>query len=500
MLSFNKYILYPSAMNKSPLLIILFLVSVFFAADLSAQDRLLGQIDFPNSGAQDAQADFTEGVLYLHNFEYEDAARAFRRAQEKDPGFALAYYGEAKTHNHPIWMQQNRTAAMKVLTQLGATIKERQAKAPTQREKDYLYSLEILYGNTPESKDKSKQERDFLYRDYMKQLHEKYPADDEITTFYGLSILGTAHQGRDYAIYMRAAAELFDVWNKNQKHPGAAHYLIHSFDDPAHAPLGLPMAKSYADIAPSAAHAQHMTSHIFLALGMWDDVINANIIARDVQVARQNELKERTTVCGHYTWWLLYGYLQEGAINDAENVLTKCHARVKDGATSSENWHFAIMKAHHITDTQNWKDINQWDTAFSPQINGARNYFFAKGYAAVKSGNIEEARSNLSKLSQTPKEVERDIQIKQLEGLILMEEGHIEEGFKVINEAIHRESELPIDFGPPTIVKPSYELLGDVLLETGKYEEAVDAYQKQLERTPKRRRTMEGIKKAANTQ
>src|SRR6056297_2841853 len=317
------------------------LILLFFSTHVEAQDNLLGKIEFPNSGAESAQADFIEGVKFLHNFEYADAARAFRRAQEEDPEFAMAYWGEAMTHNHPIWMQQDRDAAMEILSKLGDTVDERQAIAGTQREKDYLMTLETLYGNTPESDGKTKEERDLLYSSAMEELHETYPDDHEATAFYGLSILGTAHEGRDYGIYMRAAAELFDVWNENNEHPGAAHYLIHSFDDPVHAPLGLPMAKAYSEIAPSAAHAQHMTSHIFLALGMWEDVIDANIVARNVQTKRQKELDEATTVCGHYPWWLEYGYLQEGDIESAEQVLNSCRERILDDPSNSELWHFA---------------------------------------------------------------------------------------------------------------------------------------------------------------
>ncbi|MGN8225206.1 hypothetical protein [Gracilimonas sp. BCB1] len=272
---------------KSHFSLFLLIPLLFISFEAKAQNKLLGKINFPNSGAEVAQADFVEGVKFLHNFEYEDAARAFRRAQEKDQNFVMAYYGEAKSHNHPIWMQQDRVAAMAILSKLGETVEERQKKASTQKEKDLLMSLEVLYGNTEEAKSLSKEERDDLYMEFMGELHEKYPGDHEITAFYGLSILGTAHEGRDFAIYMEAAAELFEVWNANEEHPGAAHYLIHSFDDPIHAPLGLPMAKAYSEIAPAAAHAQHMTSHIFLALGMWDETIDANIVARDVQQTRQ---------------------------------------------------------------------------------------------------------------------------------------------------------------------------------------------------------------------
>lgn len=480
-------------LTASFLLLFFALISI---PELHAQKNLLGKVDFPNSGAQEAQADFIEGVLFLHNFEYEDAARAFRRAQEQDPDFAMAYWGEAMTHNHTIWMEQDREAAMEILNRLEETVEERQASAPTQREKDYLVTLEVLYGNTPNTENLGKEERDDAYRQAMKELHEKYPEDHEATAFYGLSILGTAHEGRDFAIYMKAAAELFDVWNENPKHPGAAHYLIHSFDDPIHAPLGLPMAKVYSEIAPSAAHAQHMTSHIFLALGMWEDVVDANIVARDVQTTRQKELGEQTTVCGHYPWWLHYGYLQEGEVEKATQVLSRCYERIQGDPTGGEKWHFAVMRGHQIVDTENWSAADNWTSEYQPNNRAGVNYFFTSALAAVKMDNIEKARQSLDKLMDTPESEERNIQLDQIKSLLLIEEGNEEQGLALLKEAVRAESDLPIDFGPPTIVKPSYELLGDVLLDLGRYSEAVEAYEKQLERTPDRRRSLLGKEQA----
>ena len=466
----------------------MFLISV----DSFAQDKLLGKINFPNSGAEEAQVDFIEGMKFLHNFEYDDAARAFQRAQKKDPDFVMAYYGEAKSHNHPIWMQQDRVAAMAILSKLGETVEERQKKASTQREKDLLMSLEVLYGNTEDSKDLSKEERDDLYMEYMNRLHEKYPDDHEITAFYGLSILGTAHEGRDFAIYMEAAAELFDVWNANNEHPGAAHYLIHSFDDPIHAPLGLPMAKAYSEIAPAAAHAQHMTSHIFLALGMWRETIEANIVARDVQQNRQKELSEQTTVCGHYPWWLQYGYLQTGEEEKAREVLQTCYDRIKKEPTGGEKWHFSVMRGHYIVDSEVWTAAEEWKAEYATGNRAGQNYFFTSALAAIKMGELEKARESLDKLMEVPESPDRNIQMNQIKSLLLLEEGNEDEGLQLLKETAVAESELPIDFGPPTIVKPSYELLGDVLFKMEKYEEAVDAYEKQLERTPKRRRSWLG--------
>ncbi len=464
---------------------------------LLAQSKLLGKIDLPNSGAKAAQADFIKGVLYLHNFEYEDAARSFRNAQKIDPDFALAYWGEAKTHNHAIWMRQDRNAAIGVLKKLGASVSERQAKAKTQREKDYLMSLEILYGNTAESKGRSKNERDFLYLNKMKELHERYPEDHEITAFYGLSILGSAHEGRDFATYMRAGAELFDVWNANQEHPGAAHYLIHSFDDPTHAPLGLPMARAYSKIAPDAAHAQHMCSHIFLALGMWEDVISANIVARKVQTTRQVELKERTTVCGHYPWWLQYGYLQNGEFEQANAVLQTCSIRVDGTPNNTELFHYGIMRAHQIIDSENWKAVEKWTGDMDASRAGGVDYYFVNALAAIKTKQVEKAKENLALLKASNNMSERQVKIKQIEGLLLIEQGKTNEGLTLLKEALEYEFSLPIDFGPPTIVKPTSELLGEVYVQLGRLDEAKKAFKDQLVRTPNRRLSLAGLTKTS---
>ena len=475
---------------KLPYPFLMVILLSIMALNVKAQDKLLGKITFPNSGAEEAQADFMEGVKFLHNFEYDDAARAFRRAQEKDPEFVMAYYGEAKSHNHPIWMQQDRVAAMAILSKLGETVDDRQNAASTEREKDLLMSLEVLYGNTDETQGLSKEERDDAYMEFMSRLHNKYPADHEITAFYGLSILGTAHEGRDFAVYMEAAAELFDVWNANSQHPGAAHYLIHSFDDPIHAPLGLPMAKAYSKIAPAAAHAQHMTSHIFLALGMWQETIDANIVARDVQQARQKELGEQMTVCGHYPWWLQYGYLQAGQQEQARQVLETCYDRIKKDPTGGEKWHFSVMRGHYSPDTELWTAANEWSANYETDQRAALNYYFTSALAAVKLGETEKARQSLSKMMETPENPDRNIQMNQIKSLLLMDEGNEQQGLELLKETAIAESELPIDFGPPTIVKPSYELLGDVLFQMEKYEEAKEAYEKQLERTPQRRRSL----------
>ena len=207
------------------------------ATPSSADDRL-GRISFPNSGSAAAQPHFIRGVLLLHSFEFDDAAEAFREARRVDPGFALAYWGEALTHNHPLWRYQNRDAALKVLAELGATPEARRAKAPTPREQAYLATLDALYGEG------DKAARDRAYAAALEKLSAANPDDDEAKAFHALAILGTNVERRDFAADMRAAALVEDVFIRNQEHPGALHYMIHAYDNPMHAPLGLRAARS----------------------------------------------------------------------------------------------------------------------------------------------------------------------------------------------------------------------------------------------------------------
>src|SRR5688572_10517215 len=268
-----------------------------------AYAQKLGTISFPNSGATAGQAPFIRGVLLLHSFQYDEAAVAFREAQTADRGFALAYAGEALTYTHPVWNEQDTSAARAVLMRLAPSAAIRRDKAKTSREKMYMDAVEALYG--PGTKPK----RDTLFAAAIERIVAEHPEDDEAKVFLALALLGLNQGERDVRTYMRAGAIAEEVLRRNPEHPGAAHFVIHAFDDPVHAPLGLWAARAYSRIAPGALHAQHMTTHIFLAMGMWDDVVSQNVIASGPQRERWR--------AGHATSWLGYGYLQQGRFDEA---------------------------------------------------------------------------------------------------------------------------------------------------------------------------------------
>ena len=456
----------------------------------AGQERELGTIHFPNSGSPEAQAPFVEGVLLLHSFEFDDAAEAFREAQEIDPDFALAYWGEAMTYHHPLWREQDREAALAALRRYAPTPEVRRAKAPTEREAAYLSALDVLYGEG------TKAQRDQAYMESMWRLTQAYPDDMEARAFYALSILGSTDGERDFATYMRAAAAAQPVFDDNPDHPGAAHYIIHSFDDPIHAPLGLEAARAYSEIAPDAAHAQHMTSHIFVAMGMWKDVVDANIRARDVQNARLAERGRPPNVCGHYTSWLHYGWLMRGQLDEARQGMEACHERVVGGtARPDELGYFANMRARQVLDTEDWAAAS----SLSADLDHPR-YDFVTAYASLKLGDRATAEAILEEMRQATgpePEPRTRIMLMELEALLALEKGDRERAVALLEEATELEEGLPFEFGPPASPKPPHELLGEVALELGRYDRAVGAFREALNFTPERRPTLEGLAAAA---
>jgi tetratricopeptide (TPR) repeat protein len=449
----------------------------------------LGSLSFPNSGNAAAEEPFVRGVLLLHSFEFEPAAEAFREAQAADPGFALAYWGEAMTYNHPLWQQQDRDAALEALGRLGATPEARAAKAPTERERMYLAAIEALYG------DGTKHARDQAYMRAMADLQDRFPDDMEARAFHALAILGSRDGVRDFATYMRAAAVAQPVFDQNQDHPGAAHYLIHAFDDPVHAPLGLPAARKYSEIAPRAAHAQHMTTHIFLATGMWKDVVAANIRARDTQDADNAARGQRANVCGHYSSWLQYGYLMLDQIPEATALMELCHARMTQEPNPGEQAYFVSMRARQILDTEDWALATRWTwdppAGVDSREAGLRfGYAWTNAFAALRTGDAAPA---LALVSSAATGDQARIAADELRGLIAIADGRAAEGIRILQAAADAEDALPFEFGPPSILKPTHELLGEELLKLGRKDEATIAFTRASERTPGRSLVERGL-------
>ncbi|MFQ5631440.1 MAG: hypothetical protein ACE5I1_21935, partial [bacterium] len=363
-----------------------------------AQVSNLGQIDFPTSAkSQAAQAHFIEGVLFMHSFEFDDAAEAFIAAQKTEPDFAMAYWGEAMTYNHPLWYQEDLQKARAALNKFAPTPEARQAKTPTTREKGYLHAIETLYGKD------EKKARDLAYLEAMRKLSAQFRDDLEAKAFYALAILGSSDRNREIPVYMRAAGVAEEIYEKNKNHPGALHYLIHSYDDPIHAPLGLRAARLYAKVAPAAAHALHMPSHIFVAMGMWDDVARMNKLSWQAsldRVARKNLTKEDRSY--HAIWWLQYAYLQQGRINDARKMLAIVEHDESKSHSGRTRYHLINMRAHDLIETGQWDAPSAKIAVKSEGLRIGTDFVdkFTTGFVAANNGDIETAKKLLAEMKK----------------------------------------------------------------------------------------------------
>ena len=481
--------------------------------------RVLGHIDFPTTTqSSQAQAAFISGMQLMHLFEYPFAEAQFRRAQEIDPDFVMAYWGEAMVHNHPIWDDQDADKAHAALNKLGATAEARAAKTESQKEKDYLESLEILYGTGP------KVDRDRAYMRYMEEMARRYPDDHEVRLLYALSIMGTSAGVRDIPSYIESTSLSQSVFYANREHPGAAHYLIHGVDDPVHAPLGLEAARSLAVIAPDAGHSLHMTSHIFTALGMWDDVVVANINAAQVSNSMAMEVGKPPRHWGHYNFWLLYGLLQQGREADAKELLSNAYEETTAAGVvaedkllldpdSSQVGSLVQMWARYMIETRGAdSEIAKWrfkmGDAFDPNL----NVHYVNGLLSPEPeeivGHLSAFRSLKSQLHEEvmalPRQAPYDLLYldrlavieHQLEAKLAHASGDSGNALKHAREASRLEGEMPYSFGPPFVDFPSAQMLGELALDSGDYDEAAAAFAEQLLRSRLKAQALTGLAQA----
>src|ERR1700675_180726 len=329
-------------------------LALFTCAGLNAQQ--LGSISFPTSGDAAAQSKFIEGVKDLHSFEFDEAAEAFHQAQQIDPNFALAYWGEAMSYNHPLWAQLDLPAARKALERLAPTLEGRLAKAHTEKEKAFIEAVNELFYAPGD-----KLARDNAYSDAMARLYERWPDDNEVSIFYALSLLGSVRPGdKGFRRQALAASIAFKVFQENPKHPGAAHFIIHSFDDPDHAILALPAARAYAAIAPAAAHALHMPSHIFVQLGMWPEVVASNTVAykaaEDV-ITRLHTPEGREDF--HTLSWLEYANLMMGKFDEAKkNIELGKQSADRNPGNAAIMQSYLGLRARYILESKQWEKIS----------------------------------------------------------------------------------------------------------------------------------------------
>ena len=468
-------------------------------ADVSDFDASVdvGSIDFPTSAGEEAQKHFIRGVAILHSFGYEQAREQFHAAQEIEPDFALAYWGETLTYNHPLLPERDLESPRDALKRLGATREERAAKAGDERERGFLNAVEELFDEGELA------DRRIAYMEAMERLYEQYPDDDEVAAFYALSLLqAVGPLGDDsFRLNVLAGSIALGVFERNRDHPGAAHYIIHAFDDPVHAPLALPAAYRFADIAAAVSHARHMPSHIFIQRGMWDRVSKSNDSAYEAAVALWDP-GERVGDMVHSLDWGQYGDLQRGDYAKAREWIAELDDMVeRTGDTARGMGTVPLVRARYIVETEEWDTREITDDTPSSEL-------LATGISAVHTGELDLAREAAARLKKAGERQSGDsstfqrgpkpaqVMHHEVAGLIRLAEGDADGAVELFDKGLAIASTMGPPRGAASPIKPIRELYGEVLLQLERPEDAIAQFEDQLLYTPNRPRTLLGLARA----
>lgn len=479
----------------------------------------LGSIDFPTSGAPDAQPHFLYGIAALHSFWYEEALEAFGRATAIDPDFALAYWGEAMCYHRSYRPGADYNAGRKVL----AKIKDVGRLTP--RERRYIEAARALFGTRG-----SAHINDYVA--VMEKLRREFPDDLEASAFYALGLL--ASSGKDNKEMAGKIAE--EVYRRNPNHPGAAHYIIHAYDNPEDASRALDAAHHYSKIAPDAPHALHMPSHIFVQLGMWRDAASSNDLgwAASVDYVKRKNLTP-TLRDYHNLHWLIYAALQEGKYAKAtEFVEAFVRMRSNQELASYSGRYIHSALAAYLIETRRWEQADALfasagsvetgstnvraivragrarevelcgaaplpastapaATTKSAPSSGADTPVFLRAYAAAASGGVSPVGRDGKLVAGAPAFSKR--QQLQLTGLAQAQAGNFPAALSALREAAALEAKTSRPPGPP-VEKPAHELLGEVLLRSGNAREAIAQFKIALERHPNRALSLLGQARA----
>ena len=469
-----------------------------------------GTVAFNSSVPAALRNDFNIAIALLHSFEYDESEKMFAKVIDKAPDCAMAYWGVAMSNFHPLWAPPSTSELQKgaQAIQIARSIKNK-----TKRESDYIEAIAKFYENADELDHRS---RVLNFEKAMEGIYESYPDDIEAKIFYALALNTAADlSDKTYTRQRKAFGLLNPIFQQNPLHPGIAHYIIHNMDNPELAALALPAARKYASIAPASAHAQHMPSHIFIRLGLWDEGMKSNLDA----VASAQCYAEKAQIKGHWDEelhgldYLVYCYLQK-----KEDVLAKQQLDYLQtiNEVSPSNFKvayaFAAIPARYALERKDWKQAADlkihpvnfpWkDFPWQKAI-----FHFARVLGNVHLNNVAVAETELDTLkilhaalkgqkNKADEAAQVAVQVKAAEAWIEYKKGHNEKGLALMEAAAISEDgteKHPVTPGP---VIPARELLGEMLLEMGQSSLAVSAFEKNLKLHANRRNGVIGLKTA----
>ena len=475
-----------------------------------ATDGQFGEVKFGLSCQETTKEEFNLAIALLHSFEYEEAEKVFTKVIDKDPECTMAYWGVAMCNFHALWRPptindlKKGTKAIEIASTL---------KNTTKKERDYVEAISSFYTGWEKLDHHTRTVR---FTKAMKRMYEEYPNDIEAAIFYALALNSSADLAdKTYKNRRKAGQILEKLFPDQPNHPGVAHYIIHSYDYPELAPMALSAARSYASIAPASAHAQHMPSHIFTRLGLWDESIisNLNSTSSAQCYAEQLEMSGNWDEEIHATDYLVYAHLQQGNVLEAKKLV--------DYLTSLEKIHPIGVKAAYPTaaiparfylETRNWEKASQLEMSSNdfpiekyPWSNGIIH--FTRVLGSAHTGDLAAANQDLEKLMECHRRLVTEnneymatqvlIMVKAAQAWVQFFEGNLREALALMNSSAQLELQTEKQSLTPGEVLPSQELLGDLLIILDQPQQALIAYELNLKLRPNRFNGLHGAAKAA---
>jgi tetratricopeptide (TPR) repeat protein len=473
-------------------------------------DKGVGKVSFIISGDDSLTNQFNFAVALLHSFEYDEAEKAFAKIIQNDPHCAMAYWGVAMCNFHPLWTPPETPELTKGKKALDIA---KSIDAKTQREADYINALMVYYNNWEKLDHRTRCNQ---YEQAMKTVSEKYPNDKEATIFYALALDAAADPAdKTYAKQKKAGQILNGLYPNSPYHPGIIHYIIHTYDYPELAEQALPAAQKYASVASASAHAQHMPSHIFTRLGMWDESIQSNLAS----ISAAKCYAENSGIKGHWDEelhamdYVVYAYLQKKDLKRAKeqwnylNTFSQVSPPNLKGAYT-----FAAIPARYVLENRLWKEAAQLTTTPAgfpmQQFPWQRAIIhFTRALGFIHTNKPDSAKNELAIMNQLHNDLlakkesykanQVDIQIKAVEGWILLKQGNQAAAIEKMTLAADMEDKTEKHPVTPGEVLPARELLGDMYLEMKNSEQALEAYQSDLEKHPNRYNGLNGASQSA---
>lgn len=465
-----------------------------------AGDDQFGAVSFGISCSEKVTSDFNLATALLHSFEYTEAEKVFARVIDEDPACPWGYWGAAMSNFHPVWVPPNPDElkkGAKIISLARSIIKDRSS-----RESDYLEAIATIFDQW-ETLDHRVRLAGF--EQACAKIFEKYPDDSEAAIFYSLALTASADPAdKSFRDQKKAGEILSKLFVKQPDHPGVAHYIIHTFDYPELAEMALPTARKYAEIAPASAHAQHMPSHIFIRLGLWDESITSNLnsISAAQCYAESMKMNGQWDEELHGIDYVVYAFLQQANNKKAFEQIGYLNKIVDVNPKNFKvAYAFAASPARYALERKDWAaalnlELKPGDFPWEKFQWESANIHFAKLLGAVHTGKLAVAKNELEKLEVIHENLTEAkesykanlvlIQIKTCSAWIKLAEGKKTEAIALMTDAADMEDATAKHPVTPGEVIPARELLGDLYLEINEPAKALESYETDLKTHPNR--------------